>query len=134
MLPLVVLAVVRLVNGRPRLLRLVLGAGLLGLVAWAWVAVDTWSPPHTLIVDFDATGNPWVRAWRWLLPDERVSGLDVDVRNVVWGALVAVGALFGWRAATAAPRSAGGDEDAIAGEGADADGVAVDLDRGRAVR
>lgn len=133
-LPLVVLAVVRLVNGRPRLLRLVLGAGLLGLVAWAWVAVDTWSPPHTLIVDFDATGNPWVRAWRWLLPDERVSGLDVDVRNVVWGALVAVGALFGWRAATAAPRSAGGDEDAIAGEGADADGVAVDLDRGRAVR
>ena len=132
-LPLVVLAAVRLIEDRPQLVVATAVAGAIGAVAWLWLVVETTFGPIVLITDFDATSNPWIQGWRWLLPDHRLDGGDTLVRNLAWGAILAGSALLGWRAGRAAG-SGRGDEDALAGEGADADRLAVDLDRGGAVR
>lgn len=131
-LPLVVLAVVRFIEGKRRTLGAVAVAGAVGALSWLWLLVETTFGSIVLITDFDATSNPWIRAWRWLLPDHRLEGTGVVVRTVLWGALLAGSAVYGWRAGR--PSSDGGDEDALAGERADADHVAVYLDRGGAVR
>ncbi|WP_436794951.1 hypothetical protein [Actinospongicola halichondriae] len=125
-LPLAVLAVARFVDGRRRLVNAVVAAGALGALSWLWLTVETTHGSLTLIVDFFDTTNPWMRVWRSVLPDERADGTATVIGNVVWAAILAAGGLWGWR-------SAGADEDAFAGEGPDADGVAVDLDGGRAV-
>ena len=126
-LPLAVLAVVRFVDGRRRLLAATAVAGAIGAAAWLWLVVETTFGSITLIVDFDRTSDPWVRAWRMLLPDHRADGIAPVALSAVWVLVLAGLASAGWRSART-------DEDALAGEGADADGVAVDLDGGRAVR
>ena len=131
-LPLLVLAVARFAADRPRLVPLVVLAGALGAVSWLWLVVEATVHHLTLVVDFDLTSNPWIRGWRRLLPDQRGGGAARTALEVLW-VLVLVGlAAAGWRSRPA--RSAGADEDALAGEGPDADGVALDLDRGGAVR
>ncbi len=132
-LPLVVLIVVRFLDGRPRLLLGAAVAGALGALSWLFLVVETTVGPITLITDFESTSNPWIRTWRLLLPDERAGGLGTLARNIVWSVLLAGSAVLGWRA-SCRPPSAGRDEDALAGEGADADDVAVDLHRGGAIR
>ncbi|MGK2928306.1 MAG: hypothetical protein ACSLFO_01885 [Acidimicrobiales bacterium] len=132
-LPLVVLVVVRFLDGRPRLLLGAAVAGVLGAISWLFLVVETTVGPITLIADFESTSNPWIRAWRLLLPDERVGGVGTLGSNIVWSVLLAASAVLGWRA-PGRPPSAGRDEDALAGEGTDADDVAVDLHRGGAIR
>lgn len=127
-LPLAVLAIAAFVDGHRRLVQVTAIAGLLGALSWLWLTVEATHGSVTLIVDFFDTSNPWIRAWRVLLPDERADGFGTGVRNVAWAGVIVGLAVLGWRR-----RSAGTDEDALAGEGADADRVAVDLDGGRPV-
>ena len=121
MLPLVVLAAASFVDGRSARIRAVVLTGAIGALTWLWLTVEATHGSITLIVDFFDTANPWIRGWRELLPDERAGGPGTGLRNVSWALLLAAGAAWGWR-------SAGADEDPLAGEGADADGVAGDLD------
>ena len=95
--------------------------GAIGALTWLWLTIEATHGSISLIVDFFDTSNPWVRSWSALLPDERVDGAATMLRNVAWAVLLAAGAAWAWR-------SAGADEDPLAGEGADADRVAVDLD------
>ena len=129
-LPLAVLAVARFVEGRPRLLALTTAAGAVGALSWLWLVVETTFGPITLIVDFHRTTNPWIQVWRLVLPDHRSGGAWPAVLDAGWIVVLVSLAVLGWRRGG----SARADEDALAGEGTDADGVAVDLDRGRPVR
>jgi hypothetical protein len=107
-------------------------ATVAGLVLWGWLVVEVLQERRTLIVDFELTRDPLARAWRALLPDYRQRGARTWGLQGVWLVVLGLLAWAGWR--SEAPRSARGDEDAGAGEGPDADVVAVDLDGGRAVR
>jgi hypothetical protein len=117
-------------------------ATLYALVAWIGLLIPGYDERRTLIVDFFLTGNPVVRAWRPLLPDLRLDSSRGATTTVVWWVVVAGLAWWGWRGAPeGAPEAAGragrgsalGDEDAGAGEGADADVATLDLDGGGAV-
>jgi hypothetical protein len=141
-LPCAVLAVAWWVGGlvregrlaRPRQLAPWLAATAFGLVAWAWLVVEASTDVRTLIVDFEQTADPLVRAWRMVLPDLRSETARTGVLGAAWFVVAAVLAWWGWRTA---PRSllglALGDEDAGRGEGADAHVAALDLDGGGAV-
>jgi hypothetical protein len=126
-LPVAVLAVARFVDGRPRLVAATAVAGAIGALAWLWLVVETTFGSITLIVDFHRTSDPWIRAWRLVLPDHRAEGLAPIALSAVWLVVLAGLGWAGWR-------SAGADEDALAGEGSDAHRVPVDLDGGGAVR
>jgi hypothetical protein len=101
-LPLVVLAVAWFVDRRrdagDRLpWRALLVAGAIGVATWAWLAVEATVGDLRLIVDFDRTSNPWIRAVRRALPDLRRDGIGTDLVLVAWiAALVALG-VWGWR-------------------------------------
>ena len=84
----------------------------------------------TLIIDFESTRNPLYRAWRLALPDLRNETSLTPVLLTAW--IVVLGALAGWGWRSVGD-SAGGDEDAGAGEGADAHGSPVDVQREGAV-
>jgi hypothetical protein len=99
-------------------------AGLLaGASTWWWLVVDGARERITWVVHVQAAGAPVHRLLRPLLPDMRHP--DV-VRPAVWGAIAVALLVAGWR-------SAGGDEDAGAGEGADADRAVVHLHGDRPV-
>jgi hypothetical protein len=106
------------------------GLGALGIALWAWLVVEVLRLRLRLIIDFEATRDPLYRVWRLALPDLRQPGGFTPVLLAGW--TVGLGALawWGWRRAG----SAGGDEDAGAGEGADAHGASVDVERQGAVR
>jgi hypothetical protein len=124
-LPCVVLAVAWWVHAvAPRALAAVAALGAVGVVLWGWLVVEVLQLRLRLIVDFEATRDPLERAWRLVLPDLRAGD---DLLVLVWIVVVAALAAGGWR-------SAGGDEDAGAGEAADADRLAVDVQREGAVR
>ena len=125
-LPLAVLAVAAFADRRRRVLRFAVVAGALGALSWLWLVAETTFGSITLIVDFDRTSNPWIRLWRALLPDHRAEGAAVVALSVAWALVLAALAVAGWRSGRA-------DEDAAAGEGPDADRLALDLDRGGAV-
>ena len=130
-LPLVVLAVAAFVDRRraagvPLPWRVLLVGGAVGVATWVWLATEATSGGLRLIVDFDRTSNPWIRVVRTVLPDLRRDGTGTDLLLAAWGVALAVLGTWGWR-------SAGADQDPLAGEGADADGVPVDLDGGGAV-
>ncbi|MET1049880.1 MAG: hypothetical protein ABWZ55_09640, partial [Acidimicrobiales bacterium] len=115
---------------RRRGVGVIAGLGALGVVLWGWLVVEVLRLRLRLIIDFEATRDPLYRAWRLALPDLRQPGGFTPVLLAVW--TVGLGALawWGWRLAG----SAGGDEDAGAGEGADAHGAPVDVEREGAVR
>jgi hypothetical protein len=100
------------------------------MVLWGWLMVEVLRERLTLIIDFEATRNPLYRAWRLVLPDLRNETSLTPVLLTGWIVLLAALAWWGWRTAA---DSAGGDEDAGAGEGADAHGPAVDVQREGAV-
>lgn len=113
-----------------------------GAVAWVWLLVEVLRVQRALVVDFASSANPVLRAWQQLLPDGQ-RNLPID-RALVGAWIVAILALAvcGWRSvpdASAGPDGAGAtggsdrDEDAGAGELADAHVLAVDLDGGGAV-
>ena len=131
-LPCVVLAVAWWVGTlagpvRRRAVAAIAGLGALGVLLWGWLVVEVLQGRLRLIIDFEATRNPVYRVWRQVLPDLRGGGAARPVLTVLWAAVLAALAWWGWR-------SAGGDEDAGAGEAADADRPAVDVQREGAVR
>ncbi len=122
-LPLAVLAVAR---WGPSARWLVVG-GVAGALTYAWVAVEGLAGRLTWVVDPWRTTAPAMRALRPLLPDLASPGWLDEVRWLVWIAAAVALVASGWR-------RLGQDEDAAAGEGAEADHPLVDADRHRAVR
>ena len=103
-------------------------AGLVvGATTWIWLVVDGAREHITWVVHVENAGAPVHRLMRPLLPDLRAPTTADEVRLVVWTAIVLALLAAGWW-------SAGGDEDARAGEGADADRAVIDGDRHGAVR
>lgn len=111
------------------------------LLAWSWLLVEVLRVQRTLVVDFAASTNPVLQAWQELLPDGQRNIPADRVLVWVWVAACALLAWAGWRsvgrdASATTPTDGGGsgrDEDAGAGELADAHVLAVDLDGGGAV-
>lgn len=103
-------------------------AGLVaGASTWWWLVVDGAADRITWVVHVTRAGAPAYRVLRPLLPDLRSPGTGDEVRFAFWIAFVVALLVAGWW-------SAGRDEDARAGEGADADGATGDRDSDRAVR
>ncbi len=129
-LPCVVLAtawwVGTLARAQNRVVAVIAGLGVLGVVLWGWLVVEVLQERLRLIIDFEATRDPLYRAWRVLLPDLRTDAGPSELLLAAWFVALAGLAWWGWR-------SAGGDEDAGAGEGADAHGPPVDVEREGAV-
>jgi len=106
-LPCVVLAVAWWAGTvRPAVTRVVAALGLAGMVLWGWLVVEVLREEHTLIVDFEATGNPLYRAWRTVLPDYRQPTAATWLLQSAWLVVLAGVAWWAWR--TAAPRSTPG--------------------------
>lgn len=103
-----------------------LAAAGFGLFCWLYLQGEVARGSRSVIIDFDATPNPASRLWRVLLPDLRADAAIDQARLAGWALALALAAWWGWR-------SAGGDEDAGAGERPDADVAPVDLDRGGAI-
>lgn len=106
-----------------------------GAVTWLWLAVEASTGRRTLVVDPGATGAP---AYRWLQPvwpdGTDVANTSADVHLAAWALLCTALVLAGWRLSGLAGRSLGDShQDAFGREGAEADGLAVDLDGGRPV-
>lgn len=101
-LPLVALAIALTIDalrrsGARAAWPITLVAGAIGVGTWAWLAVEATAGRLRLVVDFDRTANPWVRAVRVLLPDLRRPGTGTDVALAVWTVLLVAGAAWGWR-------------------------------------
>ena len=122
-LPLAVLAVARWGPSD----RWLVAGGVAGALTYAWVAVEGLAGRLTWVVDPWRTTAPAMRVLRPLLPDLASPGALDEVRWVLWIAAAVALVASGWR-------RAGEDEDAAAGERAEADDPLVDVDRHRAVR
>lgn len=139
-LPCLVLATAWWVGRVRAALPWLVGAAIAGMVLWAWLIVEVLRGDLRLIIDFADTSNPLYRGWRLVLPDLRAGGAAAGVVRWLWTAAFAVLAWVGWRSVaendepTQAVGSVDGDEDAGAGELADADVATLDLDRGRPIR
>ena len=97
-----------------------------GAVTWWWLVADGVAERITWVVHLEDAGSPVHRLLRPLLPDLRDPGDGDWARLVAWTVAAVALVALGWR-------SAGGDEDAGPGEGADADRAVLDLHRDRAV-
>lgn len=75
----------------------VVGLGALGMVTAAWLAADVLTGHMTLIIDFERTTNPLVRAWRHVLPDGRDPDPLTAVLRGAWLAVAGGLAALGWR-------------------------------------
>jgi hypothetical protein len=102
-------------------------AGLVaGASTWIWLVIDGIRERITWVVHVEDAGAPVYRLLRPLLPDLRTPAGADEVRFAIWTTVVLALLAAGWW-------SAGGDEDARAGESADADGAILDGDRHRPV-
>ncbi|HMQ26547.1 MAG TPA: hypothetical protein PKA98_11210, partial [Acidimicrobiales bacterium] len=113
-------------------------AAVLGVVTWAWLVAEVRTERLRLIIDFDATTGPWVRAARLVLPDFRLPGVRTWSLAALWGAALVGLLVLGWwtERASAGRRGGGGGaehQDAGAGEAAEPDVPALDLNREGAV-
>ena len=102
-LPLAVLAVTWLA-GRGRVwLWSTVGAGILGVLTWAWLAFEGLEQRLTLIVDFASTSNPIHQAWQVVLPNYLEITALTWILQGLW--LVALGllAVVAWRGASPSP-------------------------------
>lgn len=140
-LPAFVLATAWWLDRRPRLVPWLLVAAAVSLFFWVWLLVEVIWGDVTLIYDFERHGNPVWQAWRDVLPPGRDEGPVVTALTLAWSAVLVALAWLGWRSARdpepawgrAGGGSGRGDQDARAGELADADVATVDLDGGGAV-
>ena len=101
-LPLAVLAVARFVDrtlaaGDRVPWRVLLGTGAIGLVTWVWLAAEATAGRLRLVVDFERTTNPWVRAARLVLPDLRRDGTATDLVLAAWVVVLVAAGAWGWR-------------------------------------
>ena len=84
-LPLAVLAVAWWASvAGPAVVRAVAVLGAVGALSWLWLASEVASLDLRLIIDFEQTSNPLVRAWRLLLPDMRSPEVGDWVRYLGW--------------------------------------------------
>ena len=96
-LPLAVIAIASLVDGRPKLIGAATAAGLVGAVNWGWLAIEASTGRRTLIVDFFETEAVPYRLLAPLFPDHiRFAASDVAL-TAIWTAVVAALAILGWR-------------------------------------
>lgn len=134
--PLLVVATAWWLERHRRAVGAVAVAAVVGIVTWAWLLVEVRTGRLRLIIDFAATRGPWVRAARLVLPDFRQYGTRTWALAVGW-AVVLVGLVaLGWWGERGSARGGGRraqHEDAGAGEAAEADVAALDLDREGAV-
>lgn len=100
--------------------RWLVAGGVAGALTYAWVAVEGLASRLTWVVDPWRTTAPPMRALRPLLPDLASPGWLDEVRWVLWIAAAVALVASGWRAG-------GQDEDAAAGERAEADHPLVDV-------
>ncbi|HSP04590.1 MAG TPA: hypothetical protein VLR27_13855 [Acidimicrobiales bacterium] len=110
-LPLAVLAVAAFVDGERRagsrwMWLALLVTGALGIATWVWLAVEATFGHLRLIVDFDRTTNPWVRAARLVLPDLREGGAMTDLVLSTWTVVLLALAVWGWRRGGSGTRGA----------------------------
>jgi hypothetical protein len=122
---------------------LVVGGGALAALFWGWVVVEVLAEHRRLIIDFDDTTNPVYQLWRAFLPEGRSVSARHQLVTAAWGVAFVLLGWLGWRSVppTVEPEeleellagSGAADEDAPAGELADAHVPTVDLDRGRPV-
>ncbi|MGH1493016.1 MAG: hypothetical protein ACRBK7_27080 [Acidimicrobiales bacterium] len=96
-LPIVAVGLASFVDGRPRLLRTLIGLSALGLLNWLWLVFETSTNRRTLIVDFAETSSPLYQAWSPLLPDHRSPGTIDVLLTVVWGGVFLLLAAIAWR-------------------------------------
>lgn len=105
----------------------------ISLATWTWLVVEVLLERRRLIIDFDGTTAPWVRLVRPAMPDFQRPGTATATLAVAWGiALSALVALGWWREGRSGRGGGDGvrgqDQDAGAGEAAQADMAALDLD------
>jgi hypothetical protein len=80
--------------------KVALAAGLvLGALTYLWVLAEGIAGDLTLVLDFESTTAPVVRALRPLLPDLRLHPPGTTPSLVVWIGLLAALAFAGWRTA-----------------------------------
>ncbi len=108
-LPLAVLAIASFVDraldaGDRMPWRVLLGTGAIGVATWVWLAVEATVGDLRLIVDFDRTTNPWVRAARLVLPDLRRDGTATDLVLAAWVVVLVLAGAWGWRRAAISSR------------------------------
>lgn len=95
-LPIVVLAVAGLVDGRPRLLAAVAGVSAAATTNWLWLAIEATTDRRTLIVDFYETSAPLYRLLAPVFPDHMTASGD-PLLTAAWIAGLALLAAVGWR-------------------------------------
>jgi hypothetical protein len=82
--------------------RVVLAAGLgLGALTYVWLLLEGLAGRLTLVVDFETTSAPAVRALRPLLPDLRLHPAGTGWLLAAWLVLLGALAVAGWRSAGA---------------------------------
>jgi hypothetical protein len=92
-LPLAVLAVAAWAAGSVAVERTAAVLGAVGAAAWLWLVVEVLRLDLRLVIDFEQTSNPLVRAWRLLLPELRSPTVGDWLRYAGWlaaGALIIV--------------------------------------------
>jgi hypothetical protein len=98
-LPCIVIAIAWWASTHVFARRLLVVGLALGALTFAWLLIDVLSGHMTLIVDFDRTTNPLVRAWRTLMPDGRLRPTGTTALTTIWAAVVVGLAWLGARAA-----------------------------------
>lgn len=118
-LPLTALAVLVFAAGSRGWAVATAGAGTLGVLTWAWLVVEGRLGRLTMIVDFAATSNPWLRAWRVLLPDHLRGGAWPGLRDAAWVGVLAALVWWAWRNERRPRRvtDAGAEGTAVGGSG-----------------
>lgn len=87
--------------------------GIAGILTFVGLLVEAIAGDLTLVVDFDATVNPLVRALQPLLPNYRELSGATWARHFLWILAVAALAVWGWRSG-ATPRPAVRDTHRVA--------------------
>jgi hypothetical protein len=82
---------------RVRAVRLLTALGLLGIVSYLWIVVETSVGQLWLIVDWFKTANPFYRAWQWALPDYVVPNAWTWPLHGLWVAALIGLLMLGWR-------------------------------------
>lgn len=81
----------------PRFVPVAVALGAVGAAAWAWLVVEVLALRLRLIIDFESTSNPLVRAWRLALPELRHPGAADWLRYGAWLLAAALAARAAWR-------------------------------------
>jgi hypothetical protein len=102
-LPIAVLAVAWWCSHLALARRALAASSAVAAFCWLWLVIEVHFHHHVLIVDFEETTNPLVRAWRPVLPDLLHPTATTPVLVLAWFVVLAVLAAAGWRSAAPTP-------------------------------